>query len=152
MTEMQRMPLEVAKAQMLLSKKLNVSLDELMETDFAAQKENKADRTALSSEEQSPRRILISSPDGKTIANCYKFRSSPHFSTSKKAPKYALLGIDDKSFWGDSTNVLGWYAKEEDIRREIEEIHAAMLRGDTSYQLKYTVNVAYKWCTLRIVE
>ena len=52
MTEMQRMPLEVAKAQMLLSKKLNVSLDELMETDFAAQKENKADRTALSSEEQ----------------------------------------------------------------------------------------------------
>ncbi|MBQ3206094.1 MAG: hypothetical protein IJB37_06050 [Peptococcaceae bacterium] len=74
-------------------------------------KENEADRTALSSEEQSPRRILISSPDGKTIANCYKFRSSPHFSTSKKAPKYALLGVDDKSFWGDNTNVLGWYAK-----------------------------------------
>ena len=42
--------------------------------------------------------------------------------------------------------------KEEDIRREIEEIHAAMLRGDTSYQLKYTVNVTYKWYTLRIVE
>ena len=137
---------------LLLSKKLNVSLDELMETDFAARKENKTDRTALSSEEQSPRRILISSPDGKTIANCYKFRSSPHFSMSKKAPKYALLGIDDKSFWGDSTNVLGWYAKEEDIRREIEEIHAAMLRGDTAYQLRYTVTVEYRWCTLRIVE
>ena len=71
---------------------------------------------------------------------------------SKKAPKYALLGIDDKSFWGDSTNVLGWYAKEEDIRREIEEIHEAMLRGDTAYQLRYTVTVEYRWCTLRIVK
>ena len=136
---------------LLLSKKLNVSLDELMETDFAARKEDKADKAVFSSEEQSPRRILISSPDGKTIANCYKFRSSPHFSTSKKAPKYALLGIDDKSFWGDNTNVLGWYAKEEYIRREIEEIHAAILQGETSYQLKYTVKVEYHWCTLRIV-
>ena len=70
----------------------------------------------------------------------------------KKAPKHALLGIDSTSCWGDNTTVLGWYAKEEDIRREIEEIHAAMLRGDTTYQLKYTVKVAYRWCRLRIMD
>ncbi len=138
---------------LLLSKKLNVSLDDLMETDFAAQKNNKSAAQNHSSSDPTPRSILISSPDEKVIVNCYKVRSSPHFSMAgKKAPKYALLGIDGTSFWGDNTTVLGWYAKEEDIRREIEEIHAAMLRGDATYQLHYTVKVEYRWCTLRIVE
>ncbi len=137
---------------LLLSKKLKISLDDLMETDFASHKESTPDTKDYLSEEQSPRRILIVSPDEKVILDCYKVRSSYHFAAGKKAPKYALFGIDGKTFWGENTTVLGWYAKEEDIRREIEEIHAAMLRGDATYQLQYTVKVEYRWCMLRIVE
>lgn len=136
---------------LLLSKKLNISLDDLMETGMPSQK-HKADNSSTTTVESSPRTILISSLTEKVIANCYKVRSSLHFSCGKKAPKYVLFGIDGKSFWGDNTVVLGWYAKEEDIRREIDEIQAAMLRGDSSYQLKYSVSVEYKWCMLRIVE
>lgn len=136
---------------LLLSKKLNISLDDLMETGMVSQK-SEPSNNKNNTEMPSPRKILISSLTEKAIVNCYKVRSSHHFSFGKKAPKYTLFGIDDKGFWGENTTILGWYAKEEDIRREIDEIQAAMLRGDTSYQLQYAATVEYRWCMLRIVE
>jgi len=69
---------------LLLSKKLNISLDDLMETDFVTQKRKESYITEPSSAEPSPRKILISSPDEKVIINCYKVRSSPHFAVGKK--------------------------------------------------------------------
>lgn len=86
-------------------------------------------------------RIMVHSANLKTAASCYKFACQKVLLPTKKEPKCALIGVDGHSFWGDSQTLLGWYADEESIQREIEEIMEAMARGEFSYVLKYDVKV-----------
>ena len=131
---------------LLLSRKLNVSLDYLMEIEISQQSaNNKGNITG---------QITITSPYENVITTCYKVLSSGKMHGGKSSPKYALFGGNNgiSSFWGESTTFLGWYADKEQITKEISEIHNAIVNGTTTYVLKYSSKTERKWMKVKIIE
>ena len=129
---------------LLLSSKLSVSLDSLMETEIA-QKSNaqKQNVTGI---------ITITSPIERVIATCHKIVSSQKMSDGKSSPQYALFGKSDGSgvFGDESATFLGWYATEKDISKEIMEIHDAIVNGIATYTLKYNVRTKKRLLGMKI--
>lgn len=126
----------------LLSERLNLSLDELVFGRKAAP--GSARQPASGS-------ILIKSYDGKQIVNCRKVLPSPlsSWSRNKKVPQCALFGVDStSSFWGENRVILGWYADEESMKKEIDAIWAAIRNGETFYELQYASKVKRKFLSL----
>ncbi len=134
---------EVEK-QLLLSSKLNVSLDSLMATEIA-QKSNTQKQNVTGT-------ITITSPIERVIATCHKVVSSQKMSGGKSSPQYALFGKSEGSgFFGDEpTTFLGWYANEKDISNEIMEIHDAIVKGLATYTLKYNVRTKRRLLGIKI--
>lgn len=89
-------------------------------------------------------RIFIESPLTKSLVSCFKVTASPVIAPTKDQPKYLLLGVDKVTVLGEHTTQLGWYATEEDIQREISEISSAIRNGESSYTIKYNVEVDTK--------
>ena len=131
---------------LLLSSKLNVSLDALMsvERNFAAGAKT-GNTSGL---------IIITSPHETVIARCYKVAASGKMRGGKDAPQYALYGVDTggSNFWGEPTTFLGWYANEEQISKEIAEIHKAILQGLPTYTLQFSSKTQRRWASVKIVE
>ena len=129
---------------LLLSSKLSVSLDSLMETEIA-QKSNLQMQDVTG-------RITITSPIERVIATCHKVMSSQKMSGGKSSPQYALFGKNEgNGFFGEEpTTFLGWYATEEDISKEIMEIHDAIVNGITTYTLKYSVRTKKRLLGIKI--
>ena len=48
--------------------------------------------------------------------------------------------------------ILGWYANEDEISKEIKEIHNAIVGGITTYTLKYNVKTKKRLTGIKIVE
>lgn len=128
----------------LLSEKLNVSLDELV---FGQRKAG-----APAQPVQPSGRIMIKSADGKQIVNCRKVLPSPVFSRKgKNVPQCALYGVDNVSpFWGESKVILGWYADVESLQKEIDAIWAAIRSGEAFYELQYAAKVKKKFFSLTL--
>ena len=131
---------------LLLSSKLNVSLDALMsvETNHDGEVKNE-NRSGL---------IVINSPHENVVATCYKVATSGKMHGGKKSPQYALYGVDrgGSNFWGEPTTFLGWYANKEQVSKEIEGIHKAILQGISTYTLQYCVKTERRWASVKIVE
>ena len=108
---------------LLLSRKLNVSLDSLMETGITQE--------SSTQKQNATGTITITSPIERVIATCHKVDSSQKMSGGKSSPQYALFGKSEGSgFFGEEpTTFLGWYANEKDISKEIMEIHDAIVKG-----------------------
>lgn len=125
---------------MLLSKKLNISLDYLMCGEYEASEVQGKGVTTTG-------KIAIKSEDGKSIVTCYKVSSfslsNLVFKSKDDEPQYALFGIDSTSFFSIAENrtLLGWYANEENIKKEIEAILNAIKNGVASYELKFAAKV-----------
>ncbi len=117
---------------MLLSKKLNISLDSLLvgENPIAISEKGKPSDT-----------IRIFSPNEGISISTSKVTRSLQFKGGKNSPKYALFTSDssDLSFWGAQNTFLAWYRNLEDVTREIEEIQKAFDTGEASYALQYSV-------------
>jgi transcriptional regulator with XRE-family HTH domain len=134
---------------LLLSRKLRVSLDSLMETEIAqkptAQKPNAQKQNVTGT-------ITITSPIERVIATCHKIVSSQKMSNGKSSPQYALFGKGDGSgVLGDEpATFLGWYATEKDISKEIMEIHDAIVNGVATYTLKYNVRTKKRLLGIKI--
>ena len=131
---------------LLLSNKLNVSLDNLMETEITQPVDsNKKEVTGT---------IVITSPHENVIATCYKVLSSGKMHGGKSSPQYALYGASKgvPSFWGEPTTFLGWYADKEQITKEVSEIQNAIISGDKTYTLKYSAKTERKWAKIKIIE
>lgn len=131
---------------LLLSDKLNVSLDYLMATELSQQSTNhKGNVTG---------QITITSPHENVIATCYKVFSSGKMHGGKYSPQYALFGAGNgiSAFWDVPTTFLGWYADKEQISKEISEIHSAIVRGAATYVLKYSAKTERKWTKIKIIE
>ena len=130
---------------LLISNKLNISLDELMSNEV----QNKPAGTT-----QNRGFIIITSPHENIIANCYKVMSSKEYKGGKKSPKYALFGMDrgGSAFFGEPTAFLGWYANRESISKEIEEIHNAIQQGTPIYTLKYSSKTERNWMSVKIIK
>lgn len=133
---------------LLLSNKLNLSLDSLMSGEIPAP----ADSPQSTSQPVKTGKILIASFDGRALVSCYKVQSSSMFRTKADEPKYALFGIDGSSFWGEHTTLLGWYADEKNLQKEVGEIMQALQDGKDSYSLRYAVKVKRHWGKIKIVD
>ena len=133
-----------AEKLLLLSNKLRVSLDSLMETE-AAQKSNAQKRNVTGT-------ITVTSPTERVIATCHKVVSSQKMSGGKSSPQYALFGKSEgKGIFGEEpTTFLGWYADENDIAKEIAEIHDAIVNGVATYTLKYIVRTKKRFLGMKI--
>ena len=131
---------------LLLSSKLNISLDALMSVelncDAGVKNEN---RSGL---------IVITSPHENVIATCYKVTASGKMRGGKASPQYALFGVDrgGSNFWGEPTTFLGWYANEEQISKEIAQIHNAISKGIPTYTLQFSAKTQRRWASVKIVE
>jgi transcriptional regulator with XRE-family HTH domain len=117
---------------LLLSKKLNISLDSLLEGE---------NTTAISEKDKPSDTIRIISPHEGVIINASKVTRSQRFKGGKNSPKYALYATDgnDLSFWGAQNTFLAWYRNLEDITKDIAEIQKALDNGIASYTLQYSV-------------
>ncbi len=117
---------------LLLSKKLNVSLDSLLGGE---------NTTAISEKGKLSATIRIISPHEGVIINVSKVTRSQQFKGGKNSPKFALFASDgnDLAFWGAQNTFLAWYKNLEDVTREIAEIQTALDAGAASYTLQYSV-------------
>ena len=131
---------------LLLSSKLNVSLDALMYVEI----KNDA---GIKSENISGL-IVIISPHENVIATCCKVAASGKMRGGKASPQYALFGVDrgGSNFWGEPTTFLGWYASEEQISKEIAQIHSAISKGIPTYTLQFSAKTRRRWASIKIVE
>lgn len=117
---------------LLLSKKLNVSLDSLLG----------GENTPAASEEGRPSgAIRIVSPHEGVIINASKVTRSQQFMGGKNSPKYALYASErnDLALWGAQNTFLAWYRNLEDVTRELADIQSALDAGAASYTLQYSV-------------
>ena len=117
---------------LIMSKKLNVSLDRLMAEDMSLNESRDTNKSG---------RIRIVSPNEGIIMDVGKVVRSQEFKGRKNSPKYALFASDGKetSFWGAQNTFLGWYRNLEDITLELDELQKAMSAGADSYTLQYSV-------------
>ena len=131
---------------LLLSSKLNISLDALMSVEVS--------RDAVVTNENRSGMIVITSPHENVIATCYKVAASGKMRGGKASPQYMLFGVDrgGSNFWGEPTTFLGWYASEEQISKEIAQIHNAILKGAQTYTLQFSAKTQRRWASVKIVE
>lgn len=132
---------------LLLSEKLNVSLDRLMSTE-PAQAEMPKNAGGIGT-------IVITSPHEHVIASCCKVLSSGKMSGGKSSPRYALFGVSPGTpsfFAGEPTTFLGWYETEAQVTKEITEIQNAILHGAAAYTLKYSAKTKRRWMSIKIVK
>ena len=117
-----------------LSKKLNVSLDSLLQSESTETVQENAGSSGV---------IRIVSPNEGVIANVSKVTRSQQFKGRKNSPRYALFASDgnDLSLWGAQNTFLAWYRDLDDVTKEIAAIQAALDAGSASYTLQYSVKV-----------
>lgn len=117
---------------LILSKKLNVSLDSLLGGEIAP---------PASEEGRAPGTIRIVSPHEGVIVNITKVMRSQQFKGGKNSPRFALYAWDGKdlSLGGAQNTFLAWYRNLEDVTKEIDEIQTALDAGAASYTLQYSV-------------
>lgn len=131
---------------LLLSNKLNVSLDNLMSAEINQCADNKSTNVTGT--------ITITSPNENVICTCYKVLSSGKMRGGKSSPKYALYGVSNgiSFFWVEPTTFLGWYADKEQITKEVAEIQNAIVSGSPTYTLKYSVKTVRRMTKIKIIE
>ena len=131
---------------LLLSSKLNVSLDYLMATEISQQSTNSKGNVTG--------QIIITSPHENVIVTCNKVLSSGKMHGGKSSPQYALFGASNgiSAFGDEPTTFLGWYADKEQITKEISEIQNAIASGTATYVLKYSAKTERKWTKVKIIE
>lgn len=133
---------------LVLSHELNVSLDYLMLGEARTVENTKS----LSNNIIVPTgKITIKSYDGKSIVNCYKVLASHVMYKAKiDEPQYWLIGVNSGGFWGEKSIVLGWYADEDKIKKEMDEIADAINNCIPTYELKYAVKVKNELLRVKI--
>ena len=131
---------------LLLSSKLNISLDALMSVEVNCD-------TGVKDENRSGL-IVITSPHENVIATCYKVVASGKMRGGKASPQYILFGVDrgGSKFWGEPTTFLGWYAGEEQISKEIAQIHEAISKGIPTYTLQFSAKTQRRWASIKIID
>lgn len=133
---------------LVLSRELNVSIDYLMLGETRTADNNKSASHNIIAPTG---KITIKSYDGKSIVNCYKVLASHVMYKAKMdEPQYWLIGVNSGAFWGEKSILLGWYADEEKIKKEMDEIAEAISKGIPAYELKYAVKVKNKLLRVKI--
>lgn len=112
---------------------------------------SKEDENSMEKTKASSQCILIKSFDHKSVVNCIKVNATPILYPTKKEPKFILNGVDKSGIFGDRNTILGFYDSEESITKEIDDIHTAMVNGESVYELKHFAKVIMKGLSPRLV-
>ena len=132
-----------AEKLLFLSKTLNISLDDLMSTGIPA----------AAAPRQPTGSIIITSPHENVVATCKGIQASQKMSKGKHAPKYAMFTTENSaSAFGARNIFLGWYADEDLLQKEINEIQSAIAKGIPTYTLQYSCKVKFRWGFPHIME
>lgn len=113
----------------LLSKKLGVSIDYLLNNKSNALEEENRPVIYVPSG-----KIAITNFDKTGIVNCEPVKPSQIIGNGK-VPKYVLYDIEGTNFWGEKTQISGWYKTIDEIQEEIRKINQAIQEGKSSYEL-----------------
>ena len=115
---------------LLLSKKLNISLDSLLgdENTAAPERERKPADT-----------IRIVSPHEGVIVSASKVTRSQRFKGGKNSPQFALYASRGNDLSFSQNTFLAWYRDLDDVTRELAGIQAALDAGAASYTLQFSV-------------
>ena len=114
---------------LLLSQKLNVSIDSLMGVENAH----------VSNEGKPADTIRIVSPLEGVIVNASKVMRSQQIKGGRNSPKYALFASDGNNLSLSQNTFLAWYRDLEDVTKELSAIETALDAGAASYTLQYSV-------------
>lgn len=122
-----------------LSRELSVSLDELLGNQAGEPAaENVTPDNAVPAQ-----KIAIMKADQSETVQCLGVRVDRYLG-GKSGLNYVLHGIKGHNFWGEQTEVLGWYESEAAAQREVAAIHEAMREGRHGYTLQFAAKVDYK--------
>lgn len=137
---------------LLLSDKLNISLDTLMGIETPQEKQ--AINANVTRNITIAGNITITSPNENVIATCNKICSSQEMKGGTGSPKYFLKGFNNRSssIGGEPGTLLGWYADKDSISKEISEIQNALANGIPNYELKYSSKVKKHLLSIKIVN
>jgi transcriptional regulator with XRE-family HTH domain len=126
---------------LVISKELNISLDYLLLDENEIEQKGTEDPKKIIYSTNG--KIAIQTSDKKNIVLCHSVKSSNIFAPGKDEPKYILSGVEQVTFWGEHTTILGWYESLDGIEKEIVEITAAIREGKATYELQYAVDIEY---------
>ena len=131
---------------LLLSDKLNISLDNLMGIETPQEKQ--AINTNVTGN------ITITSPNENVIATCNKICSSQEMKGGTGAPKYFLKGFNDRSssIGGEPGTLLAGTQIKTAFQKKSEKIQNALANGIPNYELKYSVKVKRHLLSIKIVN
>ena len=115
---------------LLLSKKLNVSIDGLLGGDTASDGSGDGRPSGM---------IRIVSPHEGVIVNASKIMRSKPVKGGRNSPKYALYASNGSDLSFSQNTFLAWYRNLEDVTNELAGIQAALDAGAASYTLQYSV-------------
>lgn len=126
----------------ILSQRFGVSIDSLL-----GHQKNIADNSSKKNDKpisySANKKIFIRNYEGTTMAAYYKFKISPVILRGKNEPSCVLSGVDKRTFWGEHSDILGWYASKEDATKEINAIQQAIINGVNTYELKHHAQVRH---------
>ena len=133
---------------LILSQKLNVSLDSLLGNEPAKPVSENIETSG------SPRSIRIVSPHEGVILDTSRVVRSQQFRGGANSPKFALFATDgnNNSAWGAQNTFLAWYRNLEDVTEEIKAIRKALDAGEASYELQYSVKCKRSLLRVQIEE
>ena len=133
---------------LILSQKLNVSLDSLLGNEPAKPVSENIETSG------SPRSIRIVSPHEGVILDASRVVRSQQFRGGANSPKFALFATDgnNNSAWGAQNTFLAWYRNLDDVTEEIKAIRKALDAGEASYELQYSVRCKRSLLRVQIEE
>ena len=133
---------------LILSQKLNVSLDSLLGNETAKPVSENIETSG------SPRSIRIVSPHEGVILSTSRVVRSQQFKGGANSPKFALFATDgnNNSAWGAQNTFLAWYRNMDDVTEEIKAIRKALDAGEASYELQYSVRCKRSLLRVQIEE
>lgn len=123
-----------------ISRELNISLDYLLNDISNVQQTTAEENTVVYAPSG---RIAIAAFDGSSVVSCLSVKASAILMPGKNEPRFILNGIEKSGFWGERATLLGWYATQEDVQKEIGAITEALGRGETAYTLKHAADVEF---------
>ncbi|MGL5978316.1 MAG: helix-turn-helix domain-containing protein [Erysipelotrichaceae bacterium] len=115
-----------------LAKRLDISLDALLL--------EKQTQTPTTTTVVQGNKITILSYD-QQIVTCRGVRSNPIAFAKKGEPRYVLVGITGNTFFGETTQMLGWYASKADVDQEVRLIMQQMELGHVTYELQHNAKI-----------
>lgn len=120
-----------------ITKLFDVSFDYLLDDETLEDKEKGLVKSSNNT-------ITIMSSITKTMVNHYKFKTSKVFRPKTNQAYGLLMGVYKETFWGESADLLGYYATKEDIDKELKAIFSALSEGKVTYELQFNKEVDKK--------